>query len=297
MTAFEPRRNLVRREIDGKTVNVARFRGSLFFCQNACCCGREDLKNAPVPAELYHEEWMRRRLRNYVHLTSGGCLGPCALANVALLVVDGRSLWFHSMNGAETVVALFDYIESLLGDGGYREPDGALGEHLFTAHTWEPRPDGQEVDDIRSWRGREARPDPAPACELPAEAFVPADYGCEPASIALADGAAASAVAAMEGAAALPRKNGELVFEQPWHGRAFGMAVGLHERGLFEWEAFRQRLIAHVAEAERADEPFDYYRCWLAALEDVLGGIGLTDGAELRERAYEFEFGERQDVY
>lgn len=297
MSTLEPRRNLVRRHLDGKTVNVARFRGSLFFCENACCCGREDLKNAPVPSSLYHEEWMRRRLRNYVHLTSGGCLGPCALANVALLVFDGRSLWFHSVNDGRVVGLLFDYIEAMLGEGGYREPGGDLAEHHFTAHSWEPRPDGQPVDDIRSWRGRDARPDPTPACELPGDAFVPSDYGCDLAGGDADGGATSAVIAAMAGAAALPRRNGELVFEQPWHGRAFGMAVSLHERGLFDWETFRGRLVARIAEAEAAEGPFDYYRCWLAALEDVLGGIGLADGAELSERAYEFEFGERQDVY
>jgi hypothetical protein len=34
-------------------------------------------------------------------------------------------------------------------------------------------------------------------------------------------------VNAMTGAEALPRSNGELVFEEPWQARAFGVAVGL----------------------------------------------------------------------
>ena len=36
-------------------------------------------------------------------------------------------------------------------------------------------------------------------------------------------------VASLEGTAALPRRNGELVFEAPWQGRAFGMAVVLRQ--------------------------------------------------------------------
>ena len=36
-------------------------------------------------------------------------------------------------------------------------------------------------------------------------------------------------IADMSGQAALPRKNGELVFDEPWQGRVFGMAVALHE--------------------------------------------------------------------
>ena len=42
-----------------------------------------------------------------------------------------------------------------------------------------------------------------------------------------------SAVTAMTGAAAVPRKNGELVFDAPWQSRAFGMVVGLVQKGLF----------------------------------------------------------------
>ncbi|MFN0145870.1 MAG: nitrile hydratase accessory protein [Dehalococcoidia bacterium] len=295
MTTYRPNRNLVSRHLDGKVVNVARFRGNLFFCDNACCCGRTDLKNAPVPADLYHEEWMRRRLRNYVHLTAGGCLGPCALANVALLVLDGQALWFHSMNDEAVVSMLFDYIEGALASNAVPAVTGPLAGRQFTASTWQPRPDGVAVDDLRPWRGRDSRPDPTAACELPDEAFVPSDYGCTvPAG---EESGIAKAVAAMDGVAAVPRKNGELVFEEPWHGRAFGMAVGLHEQGVFEWEPFRQRLIARIAEAERRPEPFEYYRCWLAALEDMLADSGLAAPGDVEERAFEFEFGERQDVY
>ena len=108
-TNYRPNRNIVSRHLDGKAVNVARARGQLFVCADACCCGRTDMTNAPVPTDLYHEEWTRRRLRNFVHLTIGGCLGPCALANVAMLLFDGRSAWFHSMNDEKAVSALFDY--------------------------------------------------------------------------------------------------------------------------------------------------------------------------------------------
>ena len=53
-------------------------------------------------------------MRNMVHLTKAGCLGPCTLANVASLVVDGRAVWFHSVNSAWQVRLIYDYIESML---------------------------------------------------------------------------------------------------------------------------------------------------------------------------------------
>ncbi len=39
----------------------------------------------------------------------------------------------------------------------------------------------------------------------------------------------------MEGDVALPRSNGELVFNVPWEGRAFGIAVALKDSGLYRW--------------------------------------------------------------
>ncbi|MDR0357956.1 MAG: nitrile hydratase accessory protein, partial [bacterium] len=78
-------------------------------------------------------------------------------------------------------------------------------------------------------------------------------------------------IASMQGQAALPRRNGELVFEAPGQGRAFGIALGLHEAGAYDWEEFRQRLIQEVG----ADEQGDYYEHWLAALERLAVERGL----------------------
>lgn len=90
-----------------------------------------------------------------------------------------------------------------------------------------------------------------------------------------------------DGPAAPPRSNGELVFETPWQGRAFGMAMSLAEAGVFDYEDFRVELIATIAEAERqardGGEAFAYYDCWLRALERVLASRGLLDGDALDE--------------
>jgi len=118
---YQRNRNLVTRH-DGRLVNVARPRGQLFVCSENCCCGRIEDGFAPVPTDVYHSEWERRRLRNVVHLTIGGCLGPCALANVALLLFDGQAIWFRSMNSATLVYALYDYVEQMLDTGRVLPP-------------------------------------------------------------------------------------------------------------------------------------------------------------------------------
>ncbi len=86
-----------------------------------------------------------------------------------------------------------------------------------------------------------------------------------------------AAVTAMTGPAAPPRRNGELVFDAPWQGRAFGMAVAVVERLGLEWKAFQQRLIAAIAAHPEAP----YYDCWVAALEQLVLDYGAVSAEEL----------------
>jgi nitrile hydratase accessory protein len=277
----ERRRNIVVRR-DGRRVNVARFRGQLFVCATGCCCGRTEDGFAAVPIETFHREWERRRLRNVIHLTIGGCLGPCALANVALVLFDGQAQWFHSIDSDALALALYDHVEAMLEASRCLPPPAALAPYQFTASAWQPRPDGQPIDDARPWTGTRAH-----AC-----AATPSGMTADGQSLTVD-----RVVEVMQGGAALPRKNGELVFEEPWQGRVFGMAIALHERGLYEWEEFRQALIAQIARAETRPAPFVYYEIWLTTFEELLTRKQLVTSAELDETTYQFEFGERDDVF
>jgi nitrile hydratase accessory protein len=94
-----------------------------------------------------------------------------------------------------------------------------------------------------------------------------------------------SVVADPTAPAAPPRSNGELVFEEPWESRAFGVAVALHDAGVVDFEAFRARLIEVIGEWEQshdgAGEGYRYYERWLAALERTLLGERIVDPAGL----------------
>lgn len=84
-----------------------------------------------------------------------------------------------------------------------------------------------------------------------------------------------------------PRNNGELVFEEPWQSRAFGIAVSAAEAGRYDWEDFRCELIATIsaAEAGEADTVASgYYQQWLASLERTLLTAGVVTAQELDER-------------
>jgi nitrile hydratase accessory protein len=95
----------------------------------------------------------------------------------------------------------------------------------------------------------------------------------------------------LDGPVAPPRSNGELVFAEPWEGRALGLAMALVHGEAISYETFRSALIERIGAWEAAPpvgEGFHYYRCWLQALEQVLAGAGLVSTDEARARGATF---------
>ena len=102
-------------------------------------------------------------------------------------------------------------------------------------------------------------------------------------------------IANMEGAAALPRSNGELVFEAPWEGRAFGIGVELNEAGVYPWRRFRDGLGREIDDDQSAGKESAYYELWLTTLEKLLLDQGVLTPEELEQRTAEYATGERDD--
>ena len=88
-------------------------------------------------------------------------------------------------------------------------------------------------------------------------------------------------IANMDEQVALPRKNGELLFDAPWEARAFGLAVALNEIGLYPWPDFSQELAAEIAASEKQGRSSSYYERWLASLEKLVIATGTITRAEL----------------
>ena len=99
-------------------------------------------------------------------------------------------------------------------------------------------------------------------------------------------------VANLDGQAGLPRKNGELVFDAPWEGRAFGLAVVLNEKGAYAWDDFRTRLVEEV----RTGDPH-YYENWVRALESLLAAHEIVAPDEVELRAAEYRALKRDPVF
>lgn len=87
---------------------------------------------------------------------------------------------------------------------------------------------------------------------------------------------------------ALPRENGELVFQAPWQARAFGLAVALSQKELYEWREFSAELAATIAAAEQYDDPANYYARWIASLEELIIAKGLLSREQLDARTAEY---------
>jgi nitrile hydratase accessory protein len=81
----------------------------------------------------------------------------------------------------------------------------------------------------------------------------------------------------------IPRDEAGPDFPAPWTATAFAMTVALHQKGLFTWSEWADRLsraIAGDAEADATD-PQAYWCSWLAALEETIAAAGLAASGDL----------------
>ncbi len=85
--------------------------------------------------------------------------------------------------------------------------------------------------------------------------------------------------------AAIPRRNGEPVFNEPWESRAFGMAVGLCERGYYAWSEFQAGLIAEISAADARQEQSTYYERFLRVLQRLIVEKKICTAGEIEDRA------------
>jgi cobaltochelatase CobN len=118
----------------GDDFRIVQLEGQLFVCSKqagSCCCGWDEKGRQPFEHALWGDEWERRRIRNRLHLTFVGCLGPCAVGNNALLQILGRSIWLKDLNDAAVVPAVFDYAEAMLRAGAVLPPPERLREHVY----------------------------------------------------------------------------------------------------------------------------------------------------------------------
>lgn len=77
-----------------------------------------------------------------------------------------------------------------------------------------------------------------------------------------------------------------LRYYEKWLGGISGFFIALSKQGYYEWEDFRQTLIATIAEWESThdlnDPEWDYYQCWVSTLEKMVIASGVVEADELK---------------
>jgi nitrile hydratase accessory protein len=93
----------------------------------------------------------------------------------------------------------------------------------------------------------------------------------------------------LEGAAlrelAVPRSGEVPVFAAPWEASAFAMVMALHRAGRFEWREWVALLSAEIRTEPPDPTGAQYYERWSAALEKLLGRLGLMSPEAIAERS------------
>ncbi len=126
--------SILRVNARGENFSIRQVTGNLFVCaepNGGCCCGHTEKGRIVVNKELYADEWDARKLRNSLHLSFVGCLGPCPVGNNAMLMIHGRAIWFKDLNEDRLIPMIFDYAEAILARGAFIPPAGELAEHVY----------------------------------------------------------------------------------------------------------------------------------------------------------------------
>ena len=100
-------------------------------CCVGCCCGRVDRGFPPVPVERIKEVWKREKLNRTVQLTISGCLGPCDMANVILVMTAAGTEWFGGIEDEGVFTEVIDWARACHAACAVLPLPAALERHRF----------------------------------------------------------------------------------------------------------------------------------------------------------------------
>ncbi|MBX6311389.1 MAG: (2Fe-2S) ferredoxin domain-containing protein [Isosphaeraceae bacterium] len=96
-----------------------------------CCCGKTERGLPEVPVERIKAIWKAEKLNRAVQLTISGCLGPCDLPNVAVLVSAEGIAWYGLLAGDAHYDALIAWARACLAEGRALPPPPEWEGHRF----------------------------------------------------------------------------------------------------------------------------------------------------------------------
>jgi predicted metal-binding protein len=102
--------------------------GQLVLCKG-CCCGRTERGLPEVPVERIKDVWQREKLNRSIQLTVSGCLGPCDVPNVVLLLAAGKTEWLGRVAGDAAYDALLGWARACHAAGALLPLPESLAEN------------------------------------------------------------------------------------------------------------------------------------------------------------------------
>ncbi len=118
----------------GKTATSSLKRAQVMVCKG-CCCGQVDRGRSEVPIDDLKSLWKNYGLRKKVQLTISGCLGPCDMHNVALLMSDRGQIWLGNLRERAEFEALAEWAHEVIQKGPEARLPNILEPHRF--ERWE----------------------------------------------------------------------------------------------------------------------------------------------------------------
>ena len=100
-------------------------------CCVGCCCGRTERGFPPVPVERLKEVWREEKLNRTVQLTISGCLGPCDMANVILVMTAAGTDWFGGIAEQRVFEDVIAWARACQASGAVEPLPASLEEHRF----------------------------------------------------------------------------------------------------------------------------------------------------------------------
>ena len=102
----------------------------LMVC-DGCCCGRLEKGNDVVPIDMLKTAWEEHGLKEHVKLSISGCLGPCSMKNVSLMMDGNDRIWLGELGTGEHYDALVTWAQSIAEQGQMAPLPEELKNHQF----------------------------------------------------------------------------------------------------------------------------------------------------------------------
>jgi cobaltochelatase CobN len=100
----------------------------VLFCKG-CCCGKTERGLPEVPVERIKAVWKAEKLNRGVQLTISGCLGPCDVPNVAVVITAEGTEWYGLLDGDSHYDSLVEWARACVAEGSVLARPAWLKRH------------------------------------------------------------------------------------------------------------------------------------------------------------------------